>query len=103
MEPGMMLDVKLETTAHFQEMKLNSWIKREIYFFSKGWHYANVSKMKLEATWKIPLYIIYWLHELVIATFTWVSIHSKISIIFNLRNNIDLHEPCIVEQFQSLP
>jgi hypothetical protein len=36
MEPGMMLDVKLETTAHFQEMKLNSWIKREIYFFSKG-------------------------------------------------------------------
>lgn len=53
--------------------------------------------MKLEATRKIPLYIIYWLHELVIGTFTWSSIHSKISIIFNLRNNIDLHESCIVE------
>lgn len=28
----MMLDVKVEMIAQFQEMKLNSWIKREIFF-----------------------------------------------------------------------
>lgn len=32
----MILDVKRETTARFQEMKLNSWIKREIYFFLRA-------------------------------------------------------------------
>lgn len=98
MEPGMVSDVNAEMIAQFQEMKLNSWIKREReIFFSMGWHYANFRKMKLEVTRKIPLYIIYWLHELVIGTFIWVSIHSKNSIILNLRNNIDLCKLCIIE------
>lgn len=36
MELGMVSGVNAEMIARFQEMKLNSWIKRERDFFSMG-------------------------------------------------------------------